>query len=767
MKTHPSQRLLLFMALIAVGLLPSYATGATARRVTTIPVLASPHGIAADPSTNRIYVTALQSGKLQTIDGATNTVIATTTVGSNPHSLAVNLATNRVFVANNGASTVSVVDGASANVVATVPGFNSYPLGVAVDSTRNRAYVVHGGSTLSVLNGANNTIVDSIATGGSNAYVAVNSATNRAYVTKNPPARVAVLDLANGTTITDIATTGALDGIAVNEATNQIYATNGPEGVLAVIDGATNTIVGTIPVGTSPTDVAVDANRNCVYVANAGSNSVSIVNGGTRRVVATVYVGPDPKSVTVNPVTGSVYVANRGNNTVSVIHDGSCDDRAPPADRVIARKVYVLVYDPILSNGQRLSARLGWNAHAAITQGTVDFFRQVSGNRLQYTVVQTTVVGEGWPEKIDGFRYTEQEYLAVASGQAQPHQPDAVDYAKIINTPAFDICGKLNRGEIDELWVYNGPAFGFYESRLVGPNGYWFNAPPLDTGTSCNKLLPVMGPSPHVGLTNAVHNFGHRAEAVMTQVYGSWDQTMAPRHNWERFARSRINTRGAGTTSGCGDIHHPPNAAAGYEYGNPATVLSTCEDFTNYPNLGDPASTAQPTTCAAWGCSELGYYSYWFGHLPSTPGCGPDGVANDWWRYFAEPALALAPASLCPTVVLPPALAINYPNGRPGSYFTITGTNFPPNSSATLAVNGTPLAPTITTNATGGFVVIVTTAGAAPGYYVVTMTAASSASAAFTLDETQPLRARAGDGPLFELPREAEVHVVVLPFLGK
>jgi hypothetical protein len=47
------------------------------------------------------------------------------------------------------------------------------------------------------------------------------------------------------------------------------------------------------------------------------------------------------------------------------------------------------------------------------------------------------------------------------------------------------------------------------------------------------------------------------------------------------------------------------------------------------------------------------------------------------------------------------------------------------------------------------------------------VTAASSASAAFTLDETQPLRARAGDGPLFELPREAEVHVVVLPFLGK
>src|SRR5215213_2743185 len=44
---------------------------------------------------------------------------------------------------------------------------------------------------------------------------------------------------------------------------------------------------------------------------------------------------------------------------------------------------------------------------------------------------------------------------------------------------------------------------------------------------------------------------------------------------------------------------------------------------------------------------------YWFGHLPSTTGCGPDVVENNWWSYFLDPSLALFPSLNCPAV--PPA----------------------------------------------------------------------------------------------------------------
>lgn len=320
--------------------------------------------------------------------------------------------------------------------------------------------------------------------------------------------------------------------------------------------------------------------------------------------------------------------------------------RSYDSSEFLRRRVYVIVYDPLLSNGQYLSDYLGWNEHSILTQQTIDFFRQASRGRLNYEVVYTTIVTDGWPIKVDKFRYTEEEYLAVINGQSPPHEPDTVDYNAIVNSPELDICGKANRGEIDEVWIYNGPYFGFYESTLVGPGAYWYNSPPVPGPHDCNRLIPIMGPSPERGLDCAIHNFGHRMEATMTKVYGSWEQNRTA-HNWERFALVKALSPDY-SYSGCGNIHYPPNGTSNYDYGNTSGVPSNCDDFVHYPNLGDPAETVRPVTCAEWGCTEVGYLAYWFSHLPSNDGCGPDGVANDWWTYFTDPALALTPSAPCP-----------------------------------------------------------------------------------------------------------------------
>ncbi|HSD85225.1 MAG TPA: hypothetical protein VLG46_15285, partial [Anaerolineae bacterium] len=75
-----------------------------------------------------------------------------------------------------------------------------------------------------------------------------------------------------------------------------------------------------------------------------------------------------------------------------------------------------------------------------------------------------------------------------------------------------------------------------------------------------------------------------------------------------------------------------------------------CADFANYPDLSDPPTVVQPVTCSAWSCDHLAYLGYWFSHLPYTSGCGSDNVANDWWKYFANPAFALDPPDACPAV---------------------------------------------------------------------------------------------------------------------
>ncbi|HLF73879.1 MAG TPA: right-handed parallel beta-helix repeat-containing protein, partial [Anaerolineales bacterium] len=315
-----------------------------------------------------------------------------------------------------------------------------------------------------------------------------------------------------------------------------------------------------------------------------------------------------------------------------------------PAD-AITRNVYVIVFDPLLTNDQKLSQYLGWNDHALITQQTIDFFQQATNQRMNYVVVDTAIVTSGWPELIDGFTYTENEYLAVLSGQQAPHQPTGVNYNKIVNSPQFDLCGRVNRGEIDEVWIYNGPWFGFYESILVGPGAYWLNSPPVAGIHNCNRLLPIMGPSPERFTSEAVHNFTHRAESTMTRVYGSWQQNNTS-HNWNKFALVKAQSPDY-SYSGCGSSHYPPNGTSDYDYGNLSNVLSNCDDFANYPNLGDPLQVAQPVNCTTWGCDGLAYCNYWFRHFPSYLGCGPDNVANDWWKYLTNLGYALYPSYAC------------------------------------------------------------------------------------------------------------------------
>jgi hypothetical protein len=310
----------------------------------------------------------------------------------------------------------------------------------------------------------------------------------------------------------------------------------------------------------------------------------------------------------------------------------------------IIKRVFIIVYDPILGNGQTLSDYLYWAEHSDMTQAAVDLFHEASHGELHYTIADTIVLTDGWPVKMDGFQYTEAEYLAVISGQTPAHSPDNVDYNKIVNDPRLDICGRANRYEIDEVWIYNGPYFGFWESTLVGPGAYWYNSPPVPGPYTCNRLIPIMGPSPERP-DMAGHGEGHRMESTMTQAYGSWQQNQT-NHNWERFALVKALSPDY-TYSGCGNIHYPPNGTSGYDYGNQAIVNSNCDDFENYPNLSDPAITVKPVSCSTWGCNHYDYMMYWFGHLPDKPGCGADQVANDWWKYFADPALALNPMSAC------------------------------------------------------------------------------------------------------------------------
>ena len=66
-----------------------------------------------------------------------------------------------------------------------------------------------------------------------------------------------------------------------------------------------------------------------------------------------------------------------------------------------------------------------------------------------------------------------------------------------------------------------------------------------------------------------------------------------------------------------------------------------------------------------------------------------------------------------------PRLIFNYTSGAPGSYFNVTGSDFPPNTSASLTANGVAVG-AIMTDASGMFTVTLSTSAASVGMYFLT-----------------------------------------------
>jgi hypothetical protein len=146
---------------------------------------------------------------------------------------------------------------------------------------------------------------------------------------------------------------------------------------------------------------------------------------------------------------------------------------------------------------------------------------------------------------------------------------------------------------------------------------------------------------------------------------------------------------------------------------------------------------------------------------------GHDSWGSDvYGRLGFGTAQRLTPVDVVTSV--PPALLLNYTTGHSGSFFTLSGWNFTPNSAASLVVNGRTLTTTLAVNPTGGFILFLDTAGANDGFYVATAAVNPSASIRFNLDANEPSRIQEGGGPTFQVPAGiAYTYAVYLPLVQR
>ncbi len=404
-------------------------------------------------------------------------------------------------------------------------------------------------------------------------------------------------------------------------------------GLLAMADAA-SAATGTLVISgrvTSPTGTPLSG----VKLTLSGSAAKSYTTGTNG---AYGFTGLAAGAYTITPSkTGLLFCAPSADLPklrVNAVEDfsGSAGGCQAPT---YSPKATVVIYDPWITktDGSKvaLSAYMNWEDPAQLVNRYRRAIKSITNGRVQYGLVKTDIVRD-FHKKADGFKYTQASYLACMADPNACHFPDAADILGTLSS--HNVCSDANGGLTDELWMFGGPYFGYYESQLTGPNAFEYNSPPL-SGSACNKLLPIMGFNYERSLAEMIHDNMHRTEATMSRVYGSWAENRTA-NNFDRFALVAYQSP-AFNYSGCGSAHFTPTSTSDYDYSNPNPVMSNCDDFFNYPNLKAPATVLKTTSCQAWGCNEVAYYRYFFQHLPKVPGTGPDGKFNDWWRYLIKP----------------------------------------------------------------------------------------------------------------------------------
>lgn len=334
-------------------------------------------------------------------------------------------------------------------------------------------------------------------------------------------------------------------------------------------------------------------------------------------------------------------------------------------------KVLVIEFNPILSGGQKLNVYKNWNNPQTLELSYIQELKNLSGNYADYQIVQRIVV-DAFPKLNDGFLYTESVFLECLSNPASCHNPWLVDYLKILND--YGVCDRVNSGEINELWLWGGPYFGYWEAIMTGPGAFSTNAPPL-VGSNCTKNLHIMGFNYERGVSEMVEDFGHRFEGTMRHVF-----TNKGINFWTNYTKNNLSNPGE---AACGTLHIPPNGTRDYDWSNTNAVSNTCDDWSNYPNLSGSKKTFG---CEAWGCNGMGWKRYWLSHIPKAVS-STSGTWNNWWKYILdyEVAVGITPQPTPTPTPTPTSNATPTPNVTPTPNNTET-----PSSTPTLTPTPTP-----------------------------------------------------------------------------
>jgi len=298
-------------------------------------------------------------------------------------------------------------------------------------------------------------------------------------------------------------------------------------------------------------------------------------------------------------------------------------------DREVAIRVLVLDFDPTIadSNSRPAHQAFGWSDPRVLADGYMADVAAASGGHIRYDVVEWRTLN-AFPPKRGGYRYSAATYARCLTQTGTCHTPDGLDYERVLSEQG--VARLVDGGAIDEVWLFGGPYFGYFEAAMAGPGAFDINGDAfVDFPTT--RALAIMGFNYERGVAEMLHDLCHRAEATLSRVYGGWDADRLVT-TWARFAANAHQSNGR---AGVGNCHYPPNATSEYDYANPRAVESDAGDWLRYPARTGKRSRVTKDT---WGGPDYhrNYMRWWFQHLPRADGVGPDGKLANWWTYVTS-----------------------------------------------------------------------------------------------------------------------------------
>jgi hypothetical protein len=285
---------------------------------------------------------------------------------------------------------------------------------------------------------------------------------------------------------------------------------------------------------------------------------------------------------------------------------------------------------------------LSWfwrNPHDLVDQYT-EGLHEASGGAVTYQVVEWRDLDTLFPFT-DGFRYTPDQYMGIFDAYLAAHggdpygywsSPDwhacptgGADYAAIL--AENDVLAGIASGAYDEVHILAPPMMALYESRMIGPNAIWCNSPPMTEQPADREFLMVtLGWEREVGC--ALEDLGHASESMLSYIFSQASHANTAKNYWQLFTKYDATSPGQ---AACGNVHWAPNSESDYDWGNSRYVVSTCDDWLDFPHLDGATRSVNRTE---WGGGDMAlHHLWWFSHFGKAEGLDADGMLYNWWGY--------------------------------------------------------------------------------------------------------------------------------------